>query len=65
MEDRVLSPRQVCDYTGLGRTTIWRATKSGAFPAPIRLSPNRIGWSRRAVETWLEANTTSRAREAA
>jgi prophage regulatory protein len=58
-KDQILAPSTVRKLTGLGRTTIWRATREGRFPPPIKLSTNRIGWSRRAVEAWLEANTLS------
>lgn len=63
--DRVLNAKQVCELTGISRVTLWRLSKKGGFPPAFQLSTNRIGWSRRAVEAWLEASIVSRAREAA
>jgi hypothetical protein len=33
----------------------WRAVKAGTFPAPIRISPNRIAWYEHEVLDWLAA----------
>ena len=45
----------VLAVTGLSRTTIWRLSRSGRFPAPIRLSERAVGWRRREVEGWLDS----------
>jgi predicted DNA-binding transcriptional regulator AlpA len=33
--------------------TLWRRIKEGAFPAPLQISRNRVGWLRADVEAWL------------
>lgn len=48
---------QVCELTGLARSTIYAAIKAGSFPAPFPLGPRAVGWSAAAVEAWLEART--------
>jgi prophage regulatory protein len=53
--DRKLRRKDVCKYTGLSVTTLWRLEKAGKFPARIRLSSNAVGWSERAVIAWLES----------
>lgn len=53
--DRILSPVEVMSTTTLSRTTLWRLTKRRDFPAPVQLSPGRIGWRRSMVESWLAA----------
>lgn len=43
-----------------------RMWQTGAFPKPIRLSPNRIGWRMSAIEKWIadrEAETAKEARD--
>ena len=54
MEDRILRPREVCEVLGLSRTTLWRRTRDGDFPPPIRLGANFIGWRSTDVEGWLQ-----------
>ena len=60
-EDRILGTRAVIDKTSFSRTSLWRLSRQGAFPAPIKLSTGRIGWSRNAIDAWL----ADRTREAA
>jgi prophage regulatory protein len=50
---RYLRISEVCEVTGVSRTTIWRWTRSGDFPAKRKLGPNSIGWCERAVGEWL------------
>lgn len=52
---RALRIKQVCDITGLGRTTIWRAAKEGKFPKPIKLGERAVGWVYSDVCDWLES----------
>lgn len=62
--DRILNAKQVCEVTGISRVTLWRLSKKGGFPPAIQLSPNRIGWSRKAIEEWLQANVLTAQRAA-
>jgi prophage regulatory protein len=43
--DRMLRPAEVMALLGWSRTTLWRRVRDGAFPAPMELGPNSIGWS--------------------
>ena len=52
--DAFLSIKQVCHYTSLSRTTIYRKMAEGIFPSPHQLGANRVGWSAQAVENWIE-----------
>lgn len=38
----------------LSRTSLWRYCRLKILPAPIRLGPNRIGWSRAAIQKFIE-----------
>lgn len=35
--------------------TIWRKSRDGTFPPPIKLSARITAWNREAVEQWLQA----------
>jgi len=35
-------------------TTLWRMTRDGRIPAPIKLSERAIGWRRSDIEIWLQ-----------
>jgi prophage regulatory protein len=50
---RILRIRQVCEKTGMSRAWIYRAIKSGGFPAPLRLSIRSIGWEEKMVDSWI------------
>ena len=52
-EDRLLTIRQVQDYSSLSRATIYRFMSLGRFPRPVKLTPNgRVGWRESEVRTW-------------
>jgi len=36
-------------------STLWRKVRRGAFPAPIKVSPNVTAWRVRDVRKWLSA----------
>ena len=55
---RILRQKRVSDLTGLSRTTLWRLVRSGAFPAPRRLTQSvaasaPMGWLASEVEAWI------------
>ena len=52
-EVRYLPAKAVVRATSLSRTTLWRLSRTGAFPAPYPLSPGRVGWSEAEVRQWL------------
>lgn len=50
---RYIRSPEVVERTGLCRTTIWRLTKEGDFPAKRRLYGNVVGWLESEVEDWI------------
>ncbi len=42
--DPMLRAPEVMAQMGWSRTTLWRRVRDGAFPAPVELGPNSIGW---------------------
>ena len=57
--ERIITPKELCERIPLDRSTIWRMVQSGHFPAPIHLGTSRIGWRLSVVLQWIadrEAN---------
>ena len=50
---KALRLREVCNLTGLSRTTLWRLERAGSFPSRILLSKNSVGWLAEEVSAWL------------
>lgn len=43
----------VCRLTTLSSVTLWRHTRDGEFPAPIRISRGRVAWPAAQVDQWI------------
>ena len=52
---RFYSIGEVEAITSLSRSTIYRKVAAGTFPSQVPISVGRIGWERRAVDQWCEA----------
>ena len=47
----------------MARSSIYALIASGQFPAPIRLTPNTVGWLEHEIERWIAQRAkASRAR---
>ena len=46
---------EVCEKLRIGRSTLWKMTRTGAFPKPIRVRPTICRWHRKDVDQWLKA----------
>ena len=53
---RILRPKEVRERTGYGRTMLWAKSRdpNDAFPSPIQLGPNSIGFFEDEISRWLE-----------
>ena len=61
-DDTMLRTKDVLRLIGLSRSTLKRMVIDKRFPAPVRLSPRRIGWPADDVKTWLDAADDARAK---
>ena len=52
---RIMRLREVCQFTGLGRSTIYAKVSAGGFPTPIRLGARSVGWRLADIDAWLAA----------
>lgn len=55
--DTILNETQVRDATGLSGRTLQRLRLEGGGPPFVRLTPGRVGYSRRALEAWIASRT--------
>ena len=53
----ILNEKQTCAATTMSRVTLWRLRRRGEFPAPVRLSRNRMGWTSESVQSWINSRT--------
>jgi prophage regulatory protein len=51
--NRIIRKPELLAKVGLSNTTIWRLVRARRFPAPIRLSPNSVGWIDSEIEHWI------------
>lgn len=49
----ILRRKQVEARTGLPRSSIYAAIKTGTFPAPVSLGEKSVGWLEHEVEEWI------------
>ncbi|MFK4059311.1 MULTISPECIES: AlpA family transcriptional regulator [unclassified Brevundimonas] len=59
-EDRLLPWGRVHDIAGISRTTAWRMQQTGDFPAPVSLSPGRVGWWESELTAWKGARSAAK-----
>ena len=52
--------KAVVALTSLSATTLWRLTRRGEFPQPIRLSSGAVGWLDSEIMAWLAERAASR-----
>jgi prophage regulatory protein len=50
-----LSVKQLATHYGTHEATIWRWSREGRFPAPVKLAGNLTRWSRSDIERWEQA----------
>ena len=53
---KIYRVKEVLIITSFGsRSSLWRAVKSGRFPAPHVISANRVGWFDTDVDQWAKS----------
>ncbi|PJG82604.1 helix-turn-helix transcriptional regulator [Caviibacterium pharyngocola] len=52
--DRILRLKEVCQKTGLPRSTIYAKIKQGTFPPQLKLGPRASGWRESELDLWIE-----------
>ena len=44
---------QLLPFVGIGLSTLWKWTRAGKFPQPIKISPTITAWKNKDVHAWL------------
>lgn len=57
--DKYLRAKQVCEYTGLSRATIYNMEKAGDFPKKIALGERAVAWRESEVKEWMESRKSA------
>ena len=52
---RLLRLPQVIDITGLGRDSVYRLARDGAFPQPLKVTAHSSRWREDQVLAWVES----------
>lgn len=53
-EPRTLHPlREVQRRVSFSRSTIYAKIARGEFPAPVKISENRVAWDSAAIDAWI------------
>ena len=55
MSKKMLRAPEVMARTGWSRVTLWRRVRDGAFPPPVEIGVNMIGWPEEEVEEAIKA----------
>ena len=58
-EYAVFSRRKVASLLDVSVVTLWRMVRRRAFPAPMRISPGRVGWLALTVHRWIAAQAAA------
>lgn len=60
---KILRIQDVINYTGLARATIYRLSKQGNFPPPVKIIPGPTarasGWNADDVDAWIKTRLQS------
>lgn len=57
---RLLRLPQVCERTGLARSTVYDMMAAGTFPRPIPLTPTRRAWREDEISEWIQSRIDAR-----
>jgi prophage regulatory protein len=52
--DDMLRVKDVLRRTGMCRQTLYNKLRANAFPAPLEIGPNAIGWPTHEVDAWIQ-----------
>ena len=59
--DGYLRQHQVLNVVPFSAATLWRKSKDGTFPKPVKLSAGVTAWKASAVQQWLAERESAQA----
>lgn len=57
---KIIRLKDVIDFTGLGRSTVYKYISEGTFPKPVSLGDRCVGWVEGEVHDWILARIEER-----
>jgi prophage regulatory protein len=62
LASKILSPHELRTLKGIrfSRMHIWRLTKAGKFPAPIKLGDGTNGFLEAEIDAWIDTRVAER-----
>jgi prophage regulatory protein len=57
---KILRINEVCQKTGVSRSTIYDLISRGLFPKSIVLASRRVGWIESEVDDWIQRKINER-----
>jgi len=54
MANRLIRINDVCESTGLSKSTLYAMIAVGSFPASIKLSERCVAWNEGDVQDWIQ-----------
>ncbi|MBC7435071.1 MAG: AlpA family phage regulatory protein [Bdellovibrionales bacterium] len=49
--------KELCEWLGIGRATLWRWQREGNICKPVRLSPGVTAWTVGDIRIWLKSRS--------
>lgn len=56
---RLLRVREICQVSGLARSTLYGEMRRGRFPAPVRISRRSVAWRSTDIDEWLKSRVST------
>lgn len=53
---KLLSVKEVANFTGLSVPSVWRLCAKGTFPKPIKLAEKTTRWRSDVLKAWVESH---------
>lgn len=50
----LLRLKDVCKITGLGKSTVWKYSRLGRFPRPVKVTGTVTAWRSDELSQWVE-----------
>ncbi|KZY60194.1 AlpA family transcriptional regulator [Oleiphilus sp. HI0073] len=57
--DHILRLKEVCEITGLGRSTIYELVRKEQFPKQVKLTARSVGWRQSQVVEWISSRESA------
>ena len=57
---RLIRLKEVCEITGLSRSTIYEAMKNSEFPNSVSIGKRSVAWKLSDIHEWIDSRPVTR-----